>query len=128
MTDPGPVTFVPVWLSPADVRSWLKLPAGQDDDLVRRCAAAVEPEVERWRADRWSTPDPDADPPTPRMYVPDAQVYEAAVMLAAKVFRRRNSPAGIVEGFGDAVTYVARYDPEIQRALRQGAWTMPGVG
>jgi len=128
VTDPGPVTFAPTWLSPADVREWLKLPAGQDDDLVRRCAAAVEPEVQRARADRWSIPDPDAIPPVPSVFVPDAQVYLAGVMLAGKVYRRRNSPAGIVEGFGDAVTYVARYDPEVQRALYQGAWARPGVG
>lgn len=128
MTDPVSPSFVPAWLAPADVREWLKLPAGIDDDLVRECAAAVEGEVERSRADRWSVPDPDGDPPDPRVYVPDAQVYQAAVMLAGKVYRRRNSPAGIVEGFGDAVTYVARYDPEVQRALRQGSWTFPGVG
>jgi len=128
MTDPAPASFVPVWLSPADVRSWLKLPAGQDDQLVRECAAGVEAEVERARADRWSDPDPDAVPPAPRVFVPDAQVYQAAVMLAGKVFRRRNSPGGIVEGFGDTVTYVAKYDPEVQRALHQGSWTMPGVG
>jgi len=107
---------------PDDVRAWLRLPAGQDDDLVQQCAAAVGPEVQRSRPDRWNH---DVDPPE---YVPDAEVYQGAVMLAAKLYRRRNSPAGIVEGFGDAVTYVARYDPEVQRALQQGAWSRPAVG
>ena len=48
-------------------------------------------------------------------------------MLAARLVRRRNSPGG-VESFGDSVLYVARFDPEIARALRSGNWAMPGVG
>lgn len=121
----------PVWLQPADVSAWLRLPAGQDEDLILSVSAAVEPEVERSRPDMWYQPPIDPDVPDvvpPRVYQPDAEVYQGATMLAAKVYRRRNSPGGIIEGFGDNVAYVARYDPEVQRALHQGAWSMPGVG
>lgn len=124
MTGPAPIE--PVWLRPADVRDQLRIGAGDtaDDALIVRCAAAVEPQVQRARPDLWVDGD---EASVPRMYTPDAEVYQAAVMLAARLFRRRNSPGG-VESFGDSVTFVSRYDPEIQRALRTGAYALPGVG
>lgn len=117
--------FAPVWLETADVKEWLRINGGDtaDDDLIAKCAAAVEPQVERARHDLM-VPGVDPLPPT---YVPDAEVYQAAVMLAARLVRRRNSPGG-VESFGDSILYVARFDPEIARALRSGNWALPGVG
>lgn len=105
------------WLDVEDVKEQLKIPAADttDDDLIGRVAAAVEPIVTRARQD--SAADPKASPDT----------YQGAVMLAAKVVRRRNSPAGI-ETFGDSVTYVAQYDPEVSLFLRRGSNRMPGVG
>jgi hypothetical protein len=129
-------TYEPAWLSVADVKDQLRLAGADtgDDDLVTRCAAAVEPQVERARSDAWHYYDPDApnppDPPPPgwpRVYEPDGETYQAAVMLAARLVRRRNSPGG-VETFGESVTYVSRFDPEIARALRTGLWALPGVG
>ena len=132
--------YEPVWLAVADVKEQLRLPAADtgDDDLVTRCAAAVEPQVERARPDGWPAPAPATDdagnvllfggqPVIVQAYTPDAETYQAAVMLAARLFRRRNSPGGI-ESFGESVTYVSRYDPEIARALRTGLWALPGVG
>jgi hypothetical protein len=112
----------PAWLLVADVKDQLRIAAGDptDDALINRCAAAVEPQVERAR------PDQRVDGP-PAAYVPDAEVYQAAVMLAARLVRRRNSPGG-VETFGESVTYVSRMDPEIARALHTGPNRMPGVG
>lgn len=111
----------PVWLAVDDVAAWLRLDLAADvadAELVADVSAAVEPQVERSRPDQR-----DAD----GVYTPDAEVYQAAVMLAARLYRRRNSPGG-VETFADSIAYVARYDPDIQRALRQGAWSLPGVG
>lgn len=123
-------TYTPAWIDVADVKEQLRLAAADtgDDDLVTRCAAAVEPQVERCRPDGWPAVQPlrrgkMVDP----VYTPDAETYQAAVMLAARLVRRRNSPGG-VETFGESVTYVSRYDPEIARALRTGLWAMPGVG
>jgi hypothetical protein len=136
MTDPAPVTFHPLWLSPQDVKDWLRQHGGDtsDDDLIRRVSAATEPQVQQARPDRWVIHDPDdpnpPDPPPPTWpteYVPDAEVYQAAVMLAARVVRRRNSPGGL-ESFAESFTYVSQYDPEIQRALRQGPWRTHLVG
>jgi hypothetical protein len=118
--------YTPTWLDVADVKEQLRLSGADtaDDDLVTRCAAAVEPQVQRNRPDGYPAAVPLLAAP---VYAPDAEVYQAAVMLAARLVRRRNSPGG-VETFGESVTYVSRYDPEIARALRTGLWALPGVG
>ena len=125
MTDPGG------WLLIGDVKSQLRLDAADtdDDDLIGRAIASAQVEVERARRDQFVCPPP-TDPPTdpsPPTFIPDGEVYQGAVMLAARLVRRRNSPAGI-ETFSDSVAYVSRWDPDIQRALRQGAYAWPGVG
>lgn len=51
-----------------------------------------------------------------------------ATMLAGRVYRRRNSPAG-VETIGDmGPTYVSRYDPDLEMLLGFGQWQTPRVG
>lgn len=51
-----------------------------------------------------------------------------ALMLAARLDRRRNSPNG-VENFSDmGATYVSRFDADLERQLRIGKWTTPAVG
>ena len=124
--------FTPVWLDPDDVRHWLRLnPAASpdaplEDAEVDRVCAQTEIYVQRCRPDAY-TPGETTDP-APGVYVPDAEIYQAAVMLAGRVLRRRSSPGG-VESFGDVgIAFVARYDPEIETMLRIGAKTPPGVG
>lgn len=94
----------------------------RDDVLIQDCIDAAEPEVCRARLDSF---DNAAVPPVTPADHPDA--YRGAVMLAARTVRRRNSPGGI-ESFGDSVTYVAMYDPDVDRFLRRGKYRMPGVG
>ena len=108
-------TFVPVWLDPDDVKEWLRINSEDtsDDDLISNVCAMTEPYVLRCRPE-WLT----GDPPE---YSPDAETYQGAVMYAAREYRRRNSPAGI-ETFGDVTSFVARFDPDIDRALQTGAW------
>lgn len=56
------------------------------------------------------------------------QHVQGAVMLAARVYRRRNSPSG-VESFGElGPLYVQRNDPDIAQLLGMGAYTRPKVG
>lgn len=122
---PTPPAFQPVWLATSDVKSWLRLNAqgDSDDDLVTAVSAMAEPYVQRCRPE-WLLPDP-ADA-TALLYQPDAETYQGAVMYAAREYRRRNSPAG-VETFGDATSFVARFDPDIDRALQTGAYARPVV-
>lgn len=125
----GPI-FTPSWLDPGDVRDWLaaNTPASSDVVGIDRICVATEVHVERCRPDQWTAGDPDATPPVDPAYVPDALVYQGAVMFAARECRRRNNPSG-TETFGDVgITFVARWDADIDRALRTGGYAMPGVG
>ena len=108
------------WLLLADVKRQLAIDGVDTDDdvLIQDCIDAAEPEVCRARPDAWS------DTTTPADH-PDA--YRGGVMLAARLVRRRNSPAGI-ESFGESITYVAAYDPDLDRFLRRGRYRFPGVG
>lgn len=117
--------FQPTWLAVADIKAWLRLNAQDtgDDDLLTAVAAMAEPYVQRCRPE-WLLPDP-ADP-AQLSYQPDAETYQGGVMYAAREFRRRNSPAGI-ETFGDATSFVARFDPDIDRALMTGSYARPVV-
>ena len=73
--------------------------------------AAVNAQVTVWHGDDWP-----------------AGVQLGAIMLAARLHRRRNSPAG-VEAAGElGPVYVARYDSDLDRNLQIGAWAPPRVG
>lgn len=51
-----------------------------------------------------------------------------ATMLAATLYRRRNSPGGI-EVFGDgSIAHVVRSDPHVSMLLGLGGWTKPQLG
>ena len=52
-------------------------------------------------------------------------VQLGAAMLAARLYRRRNSPNGLETITADGVAYVARYDTDIAVMLRSDA---PAVG
>lgn len=50
-----------------------------------------------------------------------------AIMLAARMYQRRNSPGGVT-AIGDVTTYVSRYDSDIARLLNLESFTKPMVG
>lgn len=57
-----------------------------------------------------------------------ADVVKGANMLAARLYRRRNSPSG-VEAFGDlGPVYVQRRDPDIAMLLHIGSHSYPQIG
>jgi hypothetical protein len=98
------VEFTAKWLDPADVKDQLRISGADvaDDDLVDRCCAAVEPQVERARRDLivyWDPDDPNPpDPPPPGwpvVFTPDAEVYQAAVMLASRLVRNVRGVRGL---------------------------------
>lgn len=49
------------------------------------------------------------------------------IMLAARVDRRRNSPAGVEALTEMGPVYVSRKDPEVAQLLQLGAWRVPKV-
>jgi hypothetical protein len=63
-----------------------------------------------------------------QLYAPAADTVLGAKMLAARMYRRRNSPSG-VEAITDAGTsFVARYDSDISRLLKLDGYAGPRVG
>lgn len=110
MTQPDPATPT----TETEVRRYLGLGASADDGLAP-VVVAVNALVAKWRpADaqgHWT-----------------AEVATGATMLAARVWRRRNSPAG-VETFGEmGPLYVQRNDPDIAMLLGLGNYLAPRVG
>lgn len=114
---------MPGWLRADDVTTWATSSGvtGLTVEQVARVIGSVELFVEQCR--------PDQPAIAEGGYQPDAEVYQGAVMLGARVARRRNSPGG-TESFGPdgIVGYVARFDPDIERALRMGSYRQPAVG
>ncbi|AKI28621.1 hypothetical protein GMA5_7 [Gordonia phage GMA5] len=111
--------------SPADdypatvdaVAGWLKVPEGALGEAERAHIAEVVPAVNSWIGTFR-----DITPPAP------AHIVRGAVMLAGRIVRRRNSPAGI-ESFGDlGATYVARWDPDINMLLGLGGYRELVIG
>lgn len=100
-----------------EVAAWLAVP---ENNPERGYIATVVPAVNAWIATFHT-----ADPVT-GLYRGD--VVQGAVMLAARLTRRRNSPAG-VESFGElGATYVSRYDADLDRLLGLGAYRRLIVG
>lgn len=97
--------------TPDAVAAHLRL--GSVEDGLTEVCAAVNAAVTRW-IDRDRLNDPD--------------VRHGAVMLAARVWRRRNSPAG-VEALGElGPVYVSRNDPDLAMLLGLGNYRRLHVG
>ncbi|MBF6483846.1 phage head-tail connector protein [Nocardia otitidiscaviarum] len=99
------------------VKAYLRLTDDSDNDALTAVVDAVNDLMTYWfgspaiSAEGW----------------PDRYV-QGAVMLAARVYRRRNSPSG-VESFGElGPLYVQRNDPDIAQLLGMGHYTRPAVG
>lgn len=108
------------WLDVDAVRAHIGLdPADTFDDAwLAEAVDAAADVVERLRADLLD--DLGAYTPTP-------SVHTGAVMLAARVYARRNSPTGLAQ-YGDlGAAIVPRLDADIERLLGLGAWAPPRV-
>lgn len=106
------------------VKAHLKITDAVDDERLDAITAAVNAAVRTWPCSLDSSaPDTEEED---RVW--SARTVEGAVLLSARVFRRKNSPAG-VEAFGDlGPVYVQRNDPDVAMLLRLGSWSGPEVG
>lgn len=110
-------------ISKADLGGWLKLSAQvqadpEDGPILDRIAAATSSYVN----DLPHVRDAVALDPAAEW---DEATVTGALMLAARLYRRRNSPSG-VEAFAESgVVYVAKRDPDVARLLRLNS---PRVG
>lgn len=116
MTTPAPL------VGPATVTAvaaWLAVPEGHPERAhIEVAVGAVNAFVAEYRADA-------ADPETGEF---PAHIVQGANQLAARITRRRNSPAG-VEAFTElGPSYVSRYDVDLDRLLGLGGYRRIVVG
>ncbi len=113
LPDGGPTTL-------AMVKTHLTVKDTRDDDRITAIVSAVNRVVRSWPcseaavgASDWTGAD---------------DVVEGATMLAARLWRRKGSPAG-VEAMGTlGAAYVMRNDPDIAMLLQLGPYAGPQVG
>lgn len=105
-------------ITDADLIGWLKLPANQaapDVAILQTIAAAVSAFVNDVAKDAPRAAD-DSWTETTRL---------GALMLGARLHRRRNSPNGVEMFTDQGASYVVRNDSDVSRLLRLG---LPKVG
>lgn len=109
----GPATL-------AGVKVHLTITDTRDDDRIQSQVDAVNRMVRCWPCSQaavggtWAADAPD--------------VVEGATMLAARLFRRKESPAG-VESMGPlGAVYVVKSDPDVALLLQLGPYAGPEVG
>lgn len=97
----------------AQVKEYLGIGDDRDDEAITTVVGAVNSLLVSWKGDPALWP---------------AHWVQGGVMLAARVYRRRNSPAG-VESFGDlGGVYIQRNDPDVAQLLELGVYKKPVVG
>lgn len=102
------------------VRSFLRYEAGDTADNLdlEAVVAGTNALVRTW---------PCSAPAVDQESFP-ANVELGANMMAGRLFRRRESPAGVA-AFGDmGAVYVMRNDPDVAMLLGLGAWSSGAVG
>lgn len=100
--------------TPDRVQAWLG-PMDEDLAVLAETVDAVNALYISWRGS-----------PPPEGWTPN--VTRGLNMLAARLIRRRNSPAG-VEAAGElGPLYVQRNDPDVAMLLGLGTYTRPAVG
>lgn len=117
MTDSTPDAPDPRAVSLPAVKNWLRVGDDVDDDLLLEVTAATT---------AWVNGLPYVEGLGPTAPWP-ADVRLGATMLAARMYRRRNTPSG-VESTTDGAVYLPRRDSDVDAMLRLGAWAEPEVG
>lgn len=101
------------------VAQQLSLPTGTGDPHVPGVVDAVIGLMARWHGLTVTTAE--ADPAPASAVWPDDR-HRGAVMLAAKLHRRRNTPDGTLANDDYGPIYVAKSDPDISMLLGLGRW------
>lgn len=108
-------------LDPVKVAEWLRdTAAAADPAMVDVCAA-----VDQWAAT--------AVPYVARCLRVDPLVYPAdvelgLVMLAARTYRRRGRPDGVIDGGDVAAVYLPGRDRDVDPLLRLDRYRVPVIG
>ena len=106
---------------------WLGYDDGQATGPDQDAAELVAPAVWAWVDDLPSI-DTEPDPDDPEATVWGDKTALGAVMLTARLIRRRNSPHGIESFTAEGAAYVRRADPDVAQLLYLGNHAKPKVG
>lgn len=125
MSTPAPEAPEPYsWLPAERVRRWLQLEGVATDPLEQ-----VAEDCRRAAADYCQSMRPDlvvlGDPAT---FLATDKVVQAGVIVAARLYARRTSPAGLASYGEFGAAEVLRMDPDAERLLGVGRWASPVVG
>lgn len=90
----------------------------RDDTRLTATVAAVNSMVRTWRV---------SEAAVGSETWPDRIVY-GSTLLAARYFRRKNSPAGVESMGAQGAVYVMRTDPDVAQLLQLGTHAHPTVG
>lgn len=97
----------------------------RDDTRLDSIVAAVNSRVRDWPVAEKATADTQEAADLAGW---PASIVEGVTMLAARLWRRKDSPAGVA-AFGDfGPVYVQRNDPDVAMLLELGDWSRPQVG
>ena len=117
LPDAGPTTV-------ALVKSHLGLTSATADDKLARIVNATNAYVRRLPV---CQPVLDAD--TTADWSPDYDhIVEGATMLAARLYRRKDTPDGVATFGAEGAFYVSRNDPDVSMLLQLGVHAPPVVG
>lgn len=100
------------------VKTHLAIDDDRDDARLAPIVAAINTQVSEWRVGQNHA---EGDAWSPRVVL-------GATMLAARLFARRNSPAGVEAFNSEGAVYVSRNDPDVGMLLGLGAHQPPTVG
>jgi hypothetical protein len=106
----------------ADVKELSRVTGTADDVRLGRIVAAVNAWV--LRLPSAAVADGVADWTAPGVQ----HIVEGATMLGARLYRRKNTPDGVVSMGGESFAYIARNDPDVAMLLGLGTWAPPAVG
>lgn len=114
----GPATLagVAAWLDQVDAAS-----GDTDRPQLGMVVSATNVFVRRLKGS-------DGEPVDGQPFVWPADVVLGATMLAGRLWRRRDSPAGVETFAGDGAVYVQRTDPDVAMLLQLGPYAPPRIG
>jgi hypothetical protein len=98
------------WPTLPEVRTFLRIVGTADDAVIDSARAAAVAYGNRRTNYRW---DPAVDPATWLTPFPD-DAHEAALIHAARLYRRRDSIDGTVGWADVGLTHIGRIDPDVE--------------
>lgn len=120
MTETPPETPPHAWLPADRVKRWLQLDTDADNAVLEDCRTAAASWCEDKRRDLFIGP-------AEGTAVPD-RIVQAGVLSTARLYARRDTPAGLASYAELGAAAILRTDPDVAQLLGIGRYAPPAVG